>query len=357
MADNIEYNKARGTDSFVSRREVPWHKKGQIVDNYLTTAEAIIACNADYEVGLAPNYPMLNQLTLEGARLSNNVLKVIEKGVSNYYNTKQNPTSFSTYRKDTNDIFGTVGSRYEVVQNIEAFEFIDNIIQTGEAVIETAGVLGKGERIFVVAKLPDYIELSNGDKIESYLFITMAHDGTGMITAALTKIRIVCNNTLNMALSQCSNKVQFKHTRNVRDKLDAGAKLMGLNNKYSKELEEALRFMKNTILSETIVVDTVFDLFLSPTEKLLVDTAKGNLSKVSEISTKKKNIIYDVLTSVNDGPGQNLYRGTGLWLYNGVTTYLSNTKNYKDNDDRLLSLAFGAESKVSQKAFDLITAL
>lgn len=345
MADNINFNVARGTDSFVSRREIPWHKKGMIVNNALTTAEAIVACNADYEVGLAEVYAKFPQELWK----TNNV-GLLVKG-------EKVPRAFATYRKDTLKVFGMVGARYEVVQNVEAFDFIDNIIQTGEAVIETAGVLGDGEQIFVTAKLPDYITLSNGDVIESYLFITTTHDGSGMVTAALTKIRIVCNNTLNMALSHCSNRVQFKHTKNVKDKLDAGMRLMGLNNKFSKELEEALGFMKNTILNDELVLDTVYKLILDDKEQVLVTRANGNLNKVSEISTRKKNIVTDILLSVDGGPGQNLYRGTGLWLYNGVTSYLSNTKNYKDDEDRLLALTQGSEAKTSQKAFDLILSL
>lgn len=357
MADNINFNVARGTDSFVSRREIPWHRKGQIVQNYMTTAEAIVACNADYTVNLAPNFAQLNELSHEEARTANNVLKLVEKGVVKYFNAKQSKDSFTTYREDTNHLFGSVGNRYEVVQNLEAFEFIDNIVQTGEAVIETAGVLGNGERIFVVAKLPDYIQLSNGDKIESYLFITMAHDGTGMITAALTKIRIVCNNTLNMALHNCSNKISFKHTKNVRDKLDAGAKLMGLNNLFSIQLEEALNAMKKTAITEQIVMDTVFTLILSPEEKVVVQKAENNYLKPTEVSTRKKNIMTDMFKSIDGGPGQELYRGTGLWLYNGITSYLSNTKQYKDSDDRLLSLTQGTEQKLSQSAFNLISTL
>jgi len=342
MADNINFNTKRATYSFVSRREVPWHKLGAIVENAMTSAEAIKLCNADFEVGLADVYAKFPKELWAADDTG-----IIKKG-------EKVPNIFATYRKDNLHVFGAVGARYEVIQNTEAFDFIDNIIQTGEAVIETAGVLGDGRQIFITAKLPDYITLSNGDIIESYLFITTTHDGSGMITAALTKIRIVCNNTLNMALSNCTNKVQFKHTKNVREKLDAGAKLMGLNNKFSKELESALKYMQSAPVNEDFVLNTMYKLVLSSEEIVLAERNNMSISKIAEISTRKKNTIYDMLGSIDGGPGQNYYSGTKLWLYNGITSYLSNTKNYSNDEDRLLALTQGSESKTSQKAFDLI---
>jgi len=354
MSDNIEFNAAKGTHSFAYRGEKPWHYKGQGVANYMTTEEAIVACNADFEVGLAKNFALLDEVAPGNTRRIDNIIKLTEDGVVKYFRTNVNPETFSTYRKDNNYILGSVGARYEVVQNREAFDFIDTIVATGEAVIETAGVLGHGEQVFVTAKLPDYITLSNGDAIESYIFITSTHDGSGMITAALTNIRIVCNNTLNMALRNCTNRIAFKHTKNVRDKLDRGAQLMGLHNKYSQELKETLNSMKAVMIDDDIVLDVVCDLYLDKKEKLLVEKSNGELGKVSEISTRKKNLVLDTILAVDGGAGQNLYRGSKLWLYNGVTTYLSNVRSYKDDEDRLISLTLGSEQKLSQKAFDLI---
>lgn len=354
MSDNIEFNKAKGTHSFAYRGEVPWHKKGQPHKNYMTSAEAIKDCNGDYEVALAPNYALLNWVLPSETKRFDNIIKLTEaNGKVNYYNTALNPTSYTTYRKDTNAIFNTVGTRYEVVQNIEAFNFIDSIVQTGEAVIETAGVIGQGEQIFVVAKLPNYITLGNGDVIESYIFITMRHDGQGMVTAALTGIRIVCNNTLRMALRNCTNRIQFKHTKNVHDKLDKGAELMGLSNIYHNELSETLAAMKKATVTDEQVLDVVYKLYLDSKELAIVEKANGEIGKVNEISTRKKNLVLNTMLSIDGGAGQDLHRGSALWLYNGVTTYLSNVKSYNSEEDRLLSLTQGSEEKLSQKAFDL----
>src|SRR3546814_16174542 len=81
---------------------------------------------------------------------------------------------------------------------------------------ETAGALGNGERIFITAKLPDYIRVGGDDLIEKYLFLTTSHDGSGSITAAFTPIRIVCANTLNAAMHRKSNTIKIRHTSGAK---------------------------------------------------------------------------------------------------------------------------------------------
>ena len=85
-----------------------------------------------------------------------------------------------------------VGKDYQVVQNRDAFSFFDSIVEGEGILYETAGALGKGERLFVTAKLPNYIWVGNDDLIEKYLFLTTSHDGFGAITAAFTPVRLVC---------------------------------------------------------------------------------------------------------------------------------------------------------------------
>jgi hypothetical protein len=89
----------------------------------------------------------------------------------------------------------------------------------------------KGERIFITTKLPGYIKVGGDDLIEKYLFLTTSHDGFGSITAAFTPIRIVCNNTLNAALSNCSNSIKIRHTQNAKERLEQAHKVMGIANK------------------------------------------------------------------------------------------------------------------------------
>src|SRR4029078_12937945 len=150
------------------------------------------------------------------------------------------PNYFATVRTDTDQVLGVVGKDYEVVQNRDAFSFFDAIVGGDDGIqYETAGALGKGERIFITAKLPDYIKVGSDDLIEKYLFLTTSHDGFGSIMAAFTPIRIVCNNTLNAAFRNCSNAIKIRHTSNAKQRLEEAHKVMGISYKLSEYLEEA----------------------------------------------------------------------------------------------------------------------
>ena len=126
-------------------------------------------------------------------------------------------------------MLGVVGKDYEVVQNVDAFEFFDAIVGGGDGILyETAGALGKGERIFITAKLPGYIRVGKGDFIEQYLMLTTSHDGFGSITAAFTPVRVVCRNTLNAAMRNHSNAIKIRHTASANDRLKQAHTLMGI---------------------------------------------------------------------------------------------------------------------------------
>lgn len=105
-------------------------------------------------------------------------------------------------RTDNGAVLGVVGKDYQIVQNRDAFLFFDSIVGGDGIMYEIAGALGKGERIFITAKLPGYIEVGNNDLIEKYLFLTTSHDGSGSITAAFTPVRIVCANSATRCAAQ-----------------------------------------------------------------------------------------------------------------------------------------------------------
>src|SRR5690606_20882489 len=127
------------------------------------------------------------------------------------------PNFYATIRTDNETVLGVVGKDYEIVQNRDAFSFFDAIVGGDGIQYETAGALGKGERIFITAKLPGYIKVGREDLIEQYLFLTTSHDGYGSITAAFTPIRICCNNTLNAAMKNHTNSIKIRHTANAKD--------------------------------------------------------------------------------------------------------------------------------------------
>jgi len=342
MAHNLNFNKNLNRHAMVSLREKPWHGLGKVVNEAMTSHDAIKLAGLDYEVKLGKLYSTIYD-ELPRITQPSDVINV--------------PNYFATYRKDTKDYFGVVGSRYEIVQNREAFSFFDEIVGKKEAMFETAGALGKGETIFITTKLPHYIKVGGKDIIEKYLLFTSTHDGSGSIKAMLTPIRVVCNNTLNQALRNNTNRITLKHTINVHDRLREGAKLMGLVNVHSENFQHCLNYLSTCEITVEQVNKFVNELYLSYTELELLNRANGRIEIVDEISSRKKNIINDVLVSIDDGIGQNIFRGSAYWLYNGITTYYSNKKSYSSDEDRFTSILEGSSLTTQQKAFDNILTL
>ena len=225
MAHNINYNEQTRRYSFFSVKEKAWHGLGQIVKQYPTSEEAIKHAGLDYEVVKSPLFTNGSEIITDFNHLEMN------------QNTLEVPNYFANIRTDNNTVLGVVGKDYHIVQNHEAFNFFDAIVGGDEGILyETAGALGKGERIFITAKLPDYIRVGNGDDVtEKYIFLTTSHDGSGSITAAFTPIRIVCQNTLNASLRNMTNVVRIKHTSGAKQRIENAHKVMGLANTLSTQ--------------------------------------------------------------------------------------------------------------------------
>lgn len=370
MAANIEFNQEKNTYSFYSLKEVAWHGLGQIVAEAKTPEEVIRLANLDYEVALAPMYASFipagynNIYQVEDGFICQKLnpfdKSVIEEVKIPIKGSKVNDV-FATYRTDNYDILGTVGSRYEPVQNTEAIDFIYNVCKNSQVVkpedviIETAGVLGKGERVFVTAKLPDYKMC--GDDMEKYILFTTSHDGSGSIQACFTDIRVVCNNTLNAALKNCTNMMRFKHTKNVSSAMERGAALMMQSLHYSQAAQDIFTEADKMKINDTMILDYLTDLMCTPKEKEdVMKNSVGSLIRGTDeiTSTRKLNKITEMRNFIENGVGQDTHRGTLLWVYNGVTSYLNNGVKYKDRLDKFDSITQGNSFKVGQNAMNIL---
>ncbi len=220
IAHNITFNERAGEYSFFSVNEKPWWELGKVISDYPNSREALIEAHLDYEVVKEPIYT--TSFNSDGQPMDV---------------TKRIKTHYATIRKDTADVLGVVGKNYQIVQNVEAFAFFDAIVGGDGIQYETAGALGNGEKVFITAKLQEYIKVGREDLIEQYLFLSTSHDGFGSITAAFTPVRVVCQNTLNAALKNHSNYIKIRHTANAKDRLEQAHKLMGITNTLSQQLE------------------------------------------------------------------------------------------------------------------------
>jgi len=325
MAHNINFNEKTGQHSFFSVQQKAWHGLGQIVEGYPTSKEALQLAGLDFEVVKMPNIHRLADGT---------------ETVSN--------SSFFTHRTDNGAILGDkVGTDYNIVQNTDAFSFFDAIVGGDGIQYETAGALGKGERIFITAKLPDYIKVGSDDLIEKYLFLTTSHDGSNSITAAFTPVRIVCQNTLNAALYNSTNTIKIRHTVGVQDRLKEAHKVMGISNKLADELNTIFNQWAKVRITDKEVMQLVKQA-MAPSKEVLRSIEKGE-----ELSTAFTNICDNTFHYAMSSPTQQTEttKGTLFGAYNAITGYFQNVKEYKDDEVKLKSIMFGTGQLRTQAAF------
>ncbi|MFV8339582.1 DUF932 domain-containing protein [Flavobacterium sp. LB3P21] len=345
MAHNINFNSTTGRYSFFSVKEKAWHGLGQIVEQYPTSEEAIKHAGLDYEVIKTPLYTKGSGIieTTNGIEIGSSDLEV--------------PSYYANIRDDNNAVLGVVGKDYHIVQNREAFNFFDAIVGGSQGILyETAGALGQGQRIFITAKLPDYIRVGNGDDVtEKYIFLTTSHDGSGSITAAFTPIRIVCQNALNASLRSMSNVVRIKHTSGAKQHLENAHKVMGLADTLSNQLEGIFNQWAKVKVTDQ-EVKKLIQLALCPNKETLDLLKKG---AEDEVSTVFKNVVQDAFAyaMTSDTQQMDTTKGTLFGAYNAVTGYYQNVRNYKDDEAKLQSIVMGGTAQLkSQKAFELCTA-
>lgn len=361
MSANIEFNEKKQSYSFVGnvgkdRKNVAWHGLGQEVTEPMTAAEAIELCNANFNVGSG-----------RMIHVSNEMIEAIRRGDPINHLFSENDiveNAFCTYREDNGSVLGIVGNRYEIVQNAEAFKFIDDITGIGSehelckgAYIETAGILGKGERMFVTAKVPNCVRIDgSNDVIEDYIMFTNSHDGTGAVTACFTPVRVVCNNTLNAALKNCYNKVCLRHTANVKVNLQNAARVMHLHSTYMEQFQETLKHLATQKVTKDYTKKLVSQLLLTDVELSLFNKANGKIDTIDEISSRRKNQYHKLERTIDEGVGQEFSRGTKYWLYNGVTSYITNTMEFQSEEKRYKAIlsSQGYGNKLQQNALDML---
>lgn len=232
-------------------REKPWHGLGTMVKEAPTSADALRLSGLDWRVEQTPIF------TNEGTLIQGFKANV---------------------RDSDKQILGVVTDRYKVVQNEEAFAFTDALLGEG-VTYETAGSLQKGRRVWVLARLPRTYLISE-DEIAPYLVFMNTHDASGAIKVAITPIRVVCQNTLNLALAAARRCWTANHTGNIEGKLEEARNTLLFANHYMRELNEAIEHLNQIKLSDYQVmkyIDALFPLYEDPSEQ-----QKKNLMRMKE---------------------------------------------------------------------------
>jgi len=312
MAHNL--NTANGKTSMMYVGEVPWHKLGTKLENPATATEAIQAAGLDFRVVKKTLRTTTPELSVVG--------------------------HYATVRTDNLQVLGVVGSRYEPIQNRDAFTTFDALVGEGEAIYHTAGVLGKGERIWILAKLPDYIRVNGNDLVEKFLLLTNSHDGSGPVRVKLTPIRVVCANTLTVALDGREQEVRIRHTAQAEVRLKQAHEILGLTNNLYGELDQIFNGMSKKMMTQTMLSDFLKKIFPDPPDK--------------ERSTRMTMVREKVVELTENGIGAEMAKGTLWGAYNAVTELIDHYRRTNADDMAgLKSMWFGSGERLKKKAFEV----
>ena len=308
---------AANVETMFYTREKPWHGLGTKVEEAPTSTDALRLAGLGWQVIQEPIY------TDTGERISGYKANV---------------------RDSDRKVLGVVTDRYKIIQNQEAFAFTDSLL--GEGVrYETAGALQEGKKVWLLARLPrEYI--ISGERISPYLVFSNTHDGSGAVKVALTPIRVVCNNTLNLALNTASRSWSMIHTGNIKNKVWEAKNTLFMAEEYMEKLGKEFENLRKQKLSDQQVKEYI---------ELLLPMEKNATAMQSKNIIKLRN---DMRSRYYDAPdlkdvGNNAYR-----FINAVSDFathsqpLRRTANYNEN----LFMRTMDGNPLIDKAYQLVSA-
>lgn len=283
-------------ETMFSVREKPWHGLGTIVMEAPASAEALRLAGLDWNVVQEPIYTGFKE-QVEGYK--------------------------ANVRDTDRKVLGVVSDRYKVVQNVDAFSFTDELLGKGVR-YETAGSLQDGRKVWLLARLPrEYIIA--GERISPYLVFSNTHDGSGSVKVAVTPVRVVCNNTLNLALNTARRSFSIIHTGNIQDKIQEAKDTLFMAEEYMDCLGVEFEQLRRQKITDQQIKEYIE--ILLPMEKEPTAVQSKNIIRLRE----------DMMKRYYDAPdlkklGNNAYR-----FINAVSDFathgspLRKTANYKEN--------------------------
>lgn len=287
---------AANVESMFYVRETPWHGLGTKVMEAIDSKEALILAGLDWNVVQEPIYTGMEEL-IDGYKVN--------------------------IRDSDRKVLGVVTDRYKVIQNEEAFAFIDELLGQGVR-FETAGSLQDGKKVWMLAHLPhEYI--ITGERISPYLLFFNAHDGSGAIKTVITPVRVTCMNTLNLALSTAKRSWSMIHTGDVKGKMKEARDTLFFAEKYMDELGKEFETLRMKKMTEKEILNYIE--ILLPIE----DNASSQQTRNIERLREDMKMRYFEAPDLKD-LGNNAYR-----FINAVSDFathaepLRKTANYKEN--------------------------
>jgi phage/plasmid-like protein (TIGR03299 family) len=313
---------ADGRTAMMYCGEAPWHGLGTRLDAPATAAEAIAAAGLDYEVTLTP------MATTDGLPV---------------------PQRRAVVRADTRVVLGVVSDRFVPVQNRQAFGFLDALVAEGGLRYHTAGALGQGERIWLLAKLPEQIRVRGGDDlVDKYLLLSNAHNGSAALRVLFTPVRVVCANTLSLAHRQGAGEgVSIMHKGDLEAKIRQAQQVLGLAQRFFDDAAAVIDRLAGYSPSSAQLTAYFRELYPDPEEN-------KNNGRAAKARAELQRLFEEGVG--HDQPG---VKGTAWAAYNAVTEYVDHHRSARGLDDRdrasrrLDSIWFGHGAQVKERAWNL----
>lgn len=304
--------------------ETPWHGLGTQVGGLLKAAHAVKKAGLDW--------------TVEGQPI------FVPRGRG--YDKVEGWVALT--RKSDKRVFGCATDSYRIIQNAEIFDLLDSLVESKEAKYETAGALGNGARVWMLLSIAAVKGLQiKGDpsRTNGYLLATTAHDGTAALQLRPTFVRVVCRNTLNMALGAKGNTFSIRHTGDPAAKLEQAREALGIVNRFAQEFRESMLALADTPLPKGYVKRFLEELVPIPQE---MERTKGREATREAIAH-----VYAAGAHLTGVPGS-AYR-----LLQAVVEYADYDRPYRGEgreraESRLRAIADGPALTLKQDALDLL---
>tara|TARA_Y100000310_G_scaffold344528_1_gene457767 strand:+ start:2135 stop:3163 length:1029 start_codon:yes stop_codon:yes gene_type:complete len=321
--------------------EVPWHGLGQAVSSIMTPDEMVMAAGLDWNVSKRPAY------TTENPTVTN----LFDPTTSSKF--LHVPNQYFLVRDTDNSVLSPAGKSYIPFQNREVMQFFKKFTGAGKMNMETAGSLKEGKDIWGLAKLAHDFKLPGGDEVKGYMLLNNSHQVGKALTVMLTAIRVVCANTLGMALGAEGQRFRVLHLRMFDEEImQAAEEALGLSNAQMQQFQEQAEFLSTKRTTNSDVENFVAELFQP---KLLVERGKTTeFSSLPPLRDELKRTASNVLEAIETSPGATLASAKGTWwgALNGVTYVQDHQKRSMNRGNALHSAWFGSGAVTKRKALD-----
>ncbi len=279
---------AHEVETMFSAVETPWHRLGVVTTEALSAAEAIVTAGLDWKVEMVPLY---TQEHVNGEA----VFLPSDEGVA-------------TRRNDNGRILGHVGTDYRPIQNAELFSFADVLLDQGDLRFETAGSLRGGKVVWCLAQVAREVVI-DGDQHVPYLLLASSHDGTMALHGGLTPTRVVCMNTLNLALGRTiQNTFKIRHTSGADRKVNEARRALGISYAYLDGFEVEVEKLMNQPVTDAMM------------EAIVLDVLPESDSKRAETRREpERNIIRELWYDKAGNVGR--FHGTGWGAIQAVSEW------------------------------------